>query len=180
MFCLSDFELRFFISGGERKHWFSYSDNQGSRNHWVQQLFTSFKKDVNKARETCFANSPTQSPAHQPTNQRTPEKLSSAVNQNQSKVNTSPQPPRKNVSTNQKPRSTKLLESCTVLKIEEFTIYQVSTADNTRNTPKKFLSSDKKQLHLPSDTSILHAEYTEYFFPEGIDYPGKLSFPCAT
>jgi hypothetical protein len=63
------------------------------------------------------------------------------------------------------------LESCTVLKIEDFTIYQVTTADNTRNTPKKFLSSDKKQLHLPSDTSILHAEYTEYFFPEGIDYP---------
>jgi hypothetical protein len=66
-----------------------------------------------------------------------------------------------------------------VLKIEDFTVYQVTTADNTRNTPKKFLSSDKKQLHLPSDTSILHAEYTEYFFPEGIDYPGKASLLCS-
>ncbi|XP_069131671.1 bridge-like lipid transfer protein family member 3B [Argopecten irradians] len=71
----------------------------------------------------------------------------------------------------QRPRSTKLLESCTVLKIEEFIIYQVSTADNKRNTPCKFLSSDKKQLHLPTDMSVLHMEYTDYFFPEGINYP---------
>lgn len=52
----------------------------------------------------------------------------------------------------------------------------VSTADNKRSTPQKFFSSDKKALHLPSDMSVVHVEYTDYFFTEGIDYPGEYSF----
>ncbi|XP_069133817.1 bridge-like lipid transfer protein family member 3B [Argopecten irradians] len=162
-------------AGGERKHWYRYMDNQGSRNFWVQQLFAAFKQEVAQARETCCVASPTQSPAHEPANQRPAEKPQ-PTNQNPSGSRSPSQPaphqqvPPIRVST-QRPRSTKLLESCTVLKIEEFIIYQVSTADNKRNTPCKFLSSDKKQLHLPTDMSVLHMEYTDYFFPEGINYP---------
>ncbi|KAJ8298803.1 hypothetical protein KUTeg_022863 [Tegillarca granosa] len=161
----------YYPAGGERKSWYRYTDNQGSRNHWVQQLFSEFKKEVTKARETCCVASPSQSPAHHPANQRTPEKTSS--NQNQVKSPGSVPQQTRPQSSNQspRPRTTKLLESCTVLKVEEFTIYRISTADNLRNTPHKFLSSDKKQLHLPSDMSVIHAEYTEYYFPEGIDYP---------
>lgn len=68
-----------------------------------------------------------------------------------------------------------------MIKVEEFTVYQVSTADNKRNNPQKFLSSDKKHLHLPPDMSVIHAEFTDYFFPEGIDYPGEyryMPFDC--
>ncbi|XP_060078539.1 bridge-like lipid transfer protein family member 3B, partial [Ylistrum balloti] len=162
-------------AGGERKHWYRYMDNQGSRNFWVQQLFSAFKQEVAQARETCCVASPTQSPAHEPANQK-PEKPQ-PVNQNPSGSRSPPPPPPSHQQVppirvpSQRPRTTKLLESCTVLKIEEFIIYQVSTADNKRNTPSKFLSSDKKQLHLPTDMSVLHMEYTDYFFPEGINYP---------
>ncbi|XP_062591899.1 bridge-like lipid transfer protein family member 3B isoform X2 [Saccostrea cucullata] len=161
----------FFPAGGERKNWYRYTDNQGSRNPWVQQLFSAFKKQASKARETINIASPSQSPAHAPTNQKTENTAA-----NQSK--TSPaRPPPPNTGQGQgspnvrRKRSTKLLESCYVVKIEEFTIYQVSTADNKRNNPQKFLSSDKKQLHLPPDMSVVHAEYTDYFFPEDIDFP---------
>ncbi|OWF43212.1 UHRF1-binding protein 1-like isoform X2 [Mizuhopecten yessoensis] len=163
-------------AGGERKHWYRYMDNQGSRNFWVQQLFAAFKQDVTRARETCCVASPTQSPAHEPVNQKPTEKPQ-PTNQNPSGSRSPPPPPPSHQQVppirvpSQRPRSTKLLESCTVLKVEEFIIYQVSTADNKRNTPCKFLSSDKKQLHLPSDMSVLHMEYTDYFFPEGINYP---------
>ena len=65
-----------------------------------------------------------------------------------------------------------------VLRIEEFIIYRVSTADNQRSTPKKFFCSDKKALHLPADMSMVHIEYTDYFFTEGLDYPGRKLFDC--
>lgn len=157
--------------GGERKNWFRYTDNQGSRNPWVQQLFTAFKKEVSKAKE-CIP-SPSPSPAHtgvQKTTQNAP------VNQSKAPP---PRPPAPRANQGQgspnvkQRRQTKLLESCYVIKVEEFTVFQVSTADNKRNNPQKFLSSDKKHLHLPPDMSVIHAEFTDYFFPEGVDFPGE-------
>ena len=172
--------LSWFVLGGERKHWYRYMDNQGSRNYWVQQLFAAFKVEATKARETMQIASPSQSPAH--TSNKIQQQRNPA-NQNPASKQPPPRPPPpgsqpiNNQDTNQprKTRSTKLLESCYVLKIEDFTIYQVSTADNKRNAPKKFLASDKKHLHLPSDMSVIHAEYTDYFFPEGIEFPGKFA-----
>ena len=60
-----------------------------------------------------------------------------------------------------------------VCRIEDFVLYRVSTAsDAKRSAPKKFLSSDKKQLLLPPEMSAIHIDYTDYYFPEGINYPG--------
>lgn len=66
-----------------------------------------------------------------------------------------------------------LLESCFVLEVDEFTIFCISTADNKRNNPHKFFSSEKRVLHLPQDMPILHMEFTEYYYPEGVNLPGK-------
>ncbi|KAK3104114.1 hypothetical protein FSP39_024532 [Pinctada imbricata] len=159
-------------AGGERKHWYRYMDNQGSRNMWVQQLFADFKADATRARDTCHIPSPSQSPSHKP-QQKIP------ANQNAPNKQAPPRPPppashptsSQNTNSSKKPRPTKLLESCYVFKLEDFAIYQVSTADNKRNTPKKFLASDKKTLHLPADMSVIHAEFTDYFFPEGVNFP---------
>ena len=59
------------------------------------------------------------------------------------------------------------------LQVEDLTIYMVSTPNTKRTGHQKLLVSDKKQLHLPPDMSVVHMEYTEYFFPDGVDYPGK-------
>ncbi|XP_060600792.1 bridge-like lipid transfer protein family member 3B isoform X2 [Ruditapes philippinarum] len=151
----------FHYAGGERKSWYRYTDNQGSRNTWVQDLFKAFRAEASRAREVCKVLSPTQSPAHQTANQKSPAK-SPPQTQNPQGVKNQGQGG---------PKVTKLLESCMVMKIEEFIIYRVSTADNKRNMPQKFFSSDKKALHLPSDMSVIHVEYTDYFFTDGIDYP---------
>lgn len=170
----------FVIAGGERKNWYRYSDNQGSRNSWVQELFKAFRAEAAKAREVCKVLSPTQSPAHTPSNQK-PSNQKSSNQKPPARPNQNPQNARGQGQVNGSMSSqgqtvqkvTKLLESCMVLKIEEFIIYRVSTADNKRNSPQKFFSSDKKALHLPSDMSVVHVEYTEYFFADGIDYPGN-------
>ena len=72
-----------------------------------------------------------------------------------------------------RPSSTRLLESCVVVKLEDFTVYMVSSPHNQRTSHNKFLASDKKQLHLPSDMSVLHLEFTEYFFPTDFNSPGR-------
>ena len=73
-------------------------------------------------------------------------------------------------------RQTKLLESSMVVRLEDFAIYRVSTAhDHKRSSPKKFIASDKKQLLLPPEMSSIHVEYTDYYFPEGMEHPSKLN-----
>ncbi|KAK7486402.1 hypothetical protein BaRGS_00022326, partial [Batillaria attramentaria] len=131
----------FHPAGGERKGWFRYTDNVGTRNPWVQKLFAAFREDAVKIRKVC--GSPNPSPSTSTTKQQ------------------------------QRQKSTRLLESCCVIKIEDLTIYMVSTPNTKRtgHVHQKFLVSDKKQLHLPSDMSVVHMEYTEYFFPDGMDYP---------
>lgn len=160
-----------FISGGERKNWYRYSDNQGSRNSWVQELFKDFRSEAKKARETCSFPSPSQSPSRNAAKPSKPGQQSlprqGVKGQGQSNGSCSGQG-------QSKQKVSKLLESCMVLRIEEFIIYRISTADNKRGAPQKFFSSDKKALHLPSDMSMVHIEYTDYFFTEGIDYPGNL------
>ncbi|XP_053383939.1 bridge-like lipid transfer protein family member 3B isoform X2 [Mercenaria mercenaria] len=161
----------FHYAGGERKNWYRYTDNQGSRNTWVQELFKAFRAEATKAREVCKVLSPTQSPAHKTANQKSPAKSAQQMQNPQGVKGQGHANGQSQGQGQTGQRVTKLLESCMVLKIEEFIIYRVSTADNKRNTPKKFFSSDKKALHLPSDMSVVHVEYTDYFFTDGIDYP---------
>ncbi|KAJ3612682.1 hypothetical protein NHX12_020947 [Muraenolepis orangiensis] len=53
-------------------------------------------------------------------------------------------------------------------------IFQVSTADQRRSSPKAMVSCNKKTLYLPPEMPAIHVEFTEYYFPDGKDYP----IPC--
>ncbi|GAB1600654.1 UHRF1-binding protein 1-like isoform X2 [Argonauta hians] len=186
-------------AGGERKQWYRYSDQVGSRNLWVGGLFASHKKEVHRARAAFGMSSPSQSPSHstdQP--QGTSSTSSSSAPSTSpagSSINTSTSSTKLQMSssasnTNEKVTGSTsgsgnvpnrsshggekrlcLLESCFVLEVDEFTIFCISTADNKRNNPHKFFSSEKKVLHLPQDMPILHMEFTEYYYPEGVNLP---------
>lgn len=190
-------------AGGERKQWYRYSDQVGSRNHWVGQLFAGHKEEVRRAKVAYGLLSPSQSPTHiseQAANSSSSSTCSSSslssTSGATSKLQTSPtvsnvgdKSPGFNSSSTMPSQgrpptsgsgsssggggrtTSRLLESCIVLEIEEFTIYCISTADQKRNNPHKFFSSERKVLHLPHDMPIIHLEYTEYYFPEGIDFP---------
>ncbi|XP_044042055.1 UHRF1-binding protein 1-like isoform X3 [Siniperca chuatsi] len=69
---------------------------------------------------------------------------------------------------------TQLMSSSVVLRMADFSIYQVSTADQRRSSPKTMISCNKKSLYLPPEMPAIHVEFTEYYFPDGKDYP----IPC--
>ncbi|TWW64741.1 UHRF1-binding protein 1-like [Takifugu flavidus] len=72
------------------------------------------------------------------------------------------------------PHKTQLMSSSVVLRMADFSIYQVSTADQRRSSPKTMLSCNKKSLYLPPEMPAIHVEFTEYYFPDGKEYP----IPC--
>ena len=120
-----------------------YNENNAACKQWSDELYSIFKENVNKV-----------SRSHSSSNITTPNKPG-------------PMAP-------QKARNMHLLESCMVFRLEDYNLYKVSTAnDSKRSMPKKFLCSDKKALLLPPEMSSIHFEYTEYYFPEGHDFPGE-------
>ncbi|XP_022221973.2 UHRF1-binding protein 1-like isoform X4 [Drosophila obscura] len=74
----------------------------------------------------------------------------------------------------------KLMSSCVILRIEDFTLYRVTTSGK-KAMPKEFVSAqhkrkskssgDKDRYSFPAEMPIIHAEYT-YFY-----YPGDFVFP---
>uniref|UniRef100_A0A3P9HRY7 UHRF1 binding protein 1-like n=1 Tax=Oryzias latipes TaxID=8090 RepID=A0A3P9HRY7_ORYLA len=88
------------------------------------------------------------------------------INTSSSSTSFSPPPP-------QTPK-THLMSSSIVLRMADFSIYQVSTADQRRSSPKTMISCNKKSLYLPPEMPAIHVEFTEYYFPDGKDYP----IPC--
>lgn len=54
-----------------------------------------------------------------------------------------------------------------------FGLLQVSTADQCRSSPKALISCNKKSLYLPPEMPAIHIEFTEYYYPDGKDFPSK-------
>uniref|UniRef100_A0A3B5M3X3 Bridge-like lipid transfer protein family member 3B n=1 Tax=Xiphophorus couchianus TaxID=32473 RepID=A0A3B5M3X3_9TELE len=126
-------------------HWMHYSEATKTRETWAKSLLDEYKTDV--------------------------ERLKGAVRDRQgpgaahgSPHHGSPPPPPK----------TQLMSSSFVLRMADFSIYQVSMADQRRSSPKTMISCNKKSLYLPAEMPAIHVEFTEYYFPDGKDYP----IPC--
>ncbi|XP_068573464.1 bridge-like lipid transfer protein family member 3B isoform X1 [Cebidichthys violaceus] len=147
----------FHRAGDSCDHWMHYSEATKTREGWVRNLLNEFNSNV--------------------------EMLKSAVRDHQgpAAAHTSPQHGKINTSSSasfspplpQSPK-TQLMSSSVVLRIADFSIYQVSTADQRRSSPKAMISCNKKSLYLPPEMPAIHVEFTEYYFPDGKDYP----IPC--
>lgn len=60
---------------------------------------------------------------------------------------------------------------CYFRKLNYF--FQVSTAEQYRSSPKSMISCNKKSLYLPQEMSAVYIEFTEYYYPDGKDFPSK-------
>lgn len=67
-----------------------------------------------------------------------------------------------------------MLESCFVVRCEEFFIMPVTTSNVTKGEAA-FLSSDKKALYLPSDMPAFQLDFTQYYYPGSIGSAGNLT-----
>ncbi|XP_020782110.1 UHRF1-binding protein 1-like isoform X1 [Boleophthalmus pectinirostris] len=144
----------FHKAGASCLHWMHYGEATKARESWARNLLEEFKSNVDMLKSAVRdqkSSSAHSSPQH-------------------GKINTSssfsPPPP-------QTPKS-QLMSSSLVLRMADFSIYQVSTADQRRSSPKAMISCNKKSLYLPPEMPAIHVEFTEYYFPDGKDYP----IPC--
>ncbi|XP_069764416.1 bridge-like lipid transfer protein family member 3B isoform X2 [Narcine bancroftii] len=160
-------------AGDSCQHWMYYNESTKTRSSWTKELLKEFKSNVDMVKQAVKdyskskSSSPNGSPPHvliETTLRHKPvttgkEQLSKGT----SLANVSSSP-------NQQSR-TKLLSSCFVFRVEDLNIYQVSTADQRRDSPKAMICCNKKSLYLPSEMAAIHIEFTEYYFPDGKDFP---------
>ncbi|XP_073802400.1 bridge-like lipid transfer protein family member 3B isoform X4 [Danio rerio] len=131
-------------------HWMHYGEATKSRETWARSLLDEFKSNVDMLKNAVSGQSQG-SPQH------------GKISTSSSTSFSPPTPPR-----------TQLMSSSIVLRMADFSIYQVSSADQPRSSPQTMISCNKKSLYLPQEMPAIHAEFTEYYFPDGKDYP----VPC--
>ncbi|XP_064198774.1 UHRF1-binding protein 1-like isoform X2 [Anguilla rostrata] len=187
----------FHRAGESCLHWMHYSEATKSRESWARSLLDEFKSNVemlkSAVRDHQSGGSPPQSsPQHasacRPVGQQGgvvvrepdggPEGCGArsrvghcCCSLEPGKISTTST---STFSTAAPPPKTQLMSSSIVLRMADFSIYQVSTAEQRRSSPKAMISCNKKSLYLPQEMPAIHVEFTEYYFPDGKDYP----IPC--
>ncbi|KAK6487935.1 UHRF1-binding protein 1-like [Huso huso] len=152
-------------AGETCQHWIHYSEATKSREGWAKNILVEFKalvdmlKHAVKDHRNATAAPPSSSPQVSP-QQASTRKISTSST---SSFNASSKQPK-----------THLMSSSIVVRVADFNFYQVSTADQCRSSPKTMISCNKKALYLPQEMPATHIEFTEYYFPDGKDYP----IPC--
>ncbi|XP_069485483.1 bridge-like lipid transfer protein family member 3B isoform X2 [Ambystoma mexicanum] len=153
------------VAGDSCSHWMHYGDPTKTRCGWTTELLDEFTCNVDMLKQAVKdhqASSPAKSAP-----QGSPQHMSAGKEKISTTISGSFLPPP------QQPKA-KLMSSSVVVQLADFTIFQVSTADKCRSSPKTMISCNKKSLYLPQEMSAIHIEFTEYYFPDGKDYP----IPC--
>ncbi|XP_030070070.1 bridge-like lipid transfer protein family member 3B isoform X2 [Microcaecilia unicolor] len=143
-------------------HWMHYGDATKTRCGWATELFQEFKSSIEMLKQAVkdqSVRSPTKSPDHS-----CPQHLNTGKEQEPKGTSADPS------LLLQQPEA-KLMSSSVVVQLADFNIYQVSTADQCRSSPKALISCNKKTLYLPKEMSAVHIEFTEYYFPDAKDFP---------
>ncbi|XP_078091605.1 bridge-like lipid transfer protein family member 3B isoform X2 [Mustelus asterias] len=164
-------------AGDSCQHWMYYNESTKTRSTWAKELLKEFKSNVDMLKQAVkdYSKSKPTSPPHgSPPHvliETTLRHKPVTTGKEQLSKGTSPA----NISPAASQQSkTKLLSSCFVFRVEDLNIYQVSTADQRRDSPKAMICCNKKSLYLPTEMSAIHIEFTEYYFPDGKDFP----IPC--
>ncbi|XP_008557479.1 bridge-like lipid transfer protein family member 3A [Microplitis demolitor] len=162
------------LAMSDRKHWAKYRENTMPHYQWLQQSFNSFRGqfmdliDVGQkmSRKNSGPDNDVKNDDKFKNDQQTPllghekklQKQTSTVGTGNSIKNYVLE------------QLSTLMTTCIVIRIYDLTIYKVTTTTRKPIT-KEFLTGDREKFSLPEDVTILHAEFTYYY------YPGDLIFP---
>ncbi|XP_070612012.1 bridge-like lipid transfer protein family member 3B isoform X2 [Erythrolamprus reginae] len=142
-------------------HWMHYSDATKTRSEWAEELLQEFKGNVELLKQAVKDHklgSPVKSPF-----QESPQHTQIGKDQMPKGIS-------KTFVSSQQPKE-KLMSSPVVVRLADVNFYQVSTADQCRRSPKTLISCNKKSLYLPQEMPAIHIEFTEYYYPDGKDFP---------
>ncbi|XP_061495476.1 bridge-like lipid transfer protein family member 3B isoform X2 [Rhineura floridana] len=143
-------------------HWMHFSDATKARSGWAEELLKEFKSNVELLKQVVKdhnIDSPTKSPP-----QGSPELVQTGKEQMPKGIS------KPSSVLPQQPKD-KLMSSPVVVRLADVNIFQVSTADQCRSSPKTLISCNKKSLYLPPEMPAIHIEFTEYYCPDGKDFP---------
>ncbi|KAG5344299.1 UH1BL protein, partial [Acromyrmex heyeri] len=176
------------LAMADRKHWAKYRENATPHNQWLQQSLSSFRSQF----MDLIDSGRTQ---HSPLTRSQGNITGSAIKDSKEHLEKSNQPQNSNVTPSEQKKSqhpsgnpvknyvleqlAKLMTTCIIIRIDDFTLYKVTTT--SRNPmPKEFVSAQTRKKHtpgdrdrfsLPEDVTILHAEFTYYYYPGDITFP---------
>ncbi|XP_040346355.1 bridge-like lipid transfer protein family member 3B [Herpailurus yagouaroundi] len=149
-------------AGDSCNHWMYFSDATKTKNGWANELLHEFECNVEMLKQAVKdhnVGSPPKSPTHASPQHTQTEKDSALKGTSRSPSVLSQQ------------SKAKLMSSSVVVRLADFNIYQVSTAEQCRSSPKSMISCNKKSLYLPQEMSAVYIEFTEYYYPDGKDFP---------
>ncbi|KAG5343466.1 UH1BL protein, partial [Acromyrmex charruanus] len=176
------------LAMADRKHWAKYKENATPHNQWLQQSLSSFRSQF----MDLIDSGRTQ---HSPLTRSQGNITGSAIKDSKEHLEKSNQSQNSNVTPSEQKKSqhpsgnpvknyvleqlAKLMTTCIIIRIDDFTLYKVTTT--SRNPmPKEFVSAQTRKKHtpgdrdrfsLPEDVTILHAEFTYYYYPGDITFP---------
>ncbi|XP_036139232.1 UHRF1-binding protein 1 isoform X4 [Monomorium pharaonis] len=177
------------LAMADRKHWAKYKENATPHNQWLQQSLSSFRSQF----MDLIDSGRTQ---HSPlTRSQGNVTVGSGIKGSREHLEKSNQPQNSNVTPSEQKKSqhpsgnpvknyvleqlAKLMTTCIIIRIDDFTLYKVTTTSHnpmpkefiSAQTRKKHTSGDRERFSLPEDVTILHAEFTYYYYPGDITFP---------
>ncbi|XP_071452381.1 bridge-like lipid transfer protein family member 3B isoform X2 [Hetaerina americana] len=186
------------LARSERKHWPAYKE--GVHTQWLEQSMSSFRTTFLDLVDVGVSNSSSQlpSPWNNPRGRveeegkeksdkglqgRPPSQGTSASSEHSlgtKKPGASKTPSGNVVKNHVLNQLSMLMTTCIILRIENFTLYRVTTSKK-KTKPREFIAAVRKRKHkktgdkerylLPKEDNIVHAEFTYYYYPGDKPYP---------
>ncbi|XP_015834568.1 bridge-like lipid transfer protein family member 3A isoform X1 [Tribolium castaneum] len=186
------FQIDFYpyhLAKGNRKHWPKYNDTAVPHTIWQEQALQAFKTkffdliDRNKMQHTPLSR------ARKMRNESDGRVEFESGVPGRAYAPESPVDLRKPPSPSQKEMKqriefqlNKMMTTCVIMRIEDFTLYKVTTSGR-KQALKEFIAAqhkrkdknaptgDRDHMTLPKDASIVHAEFIYYYYPSDIPFP---------
>ncbi|XP_076384932.1 bridge-like lipid transfer protein family member 3B isoform X1 [Megalopta genalis] len=176
------------LAMADRKHWAKYRENATRHSQWLQQSLSSFRSQfmdlidsgrtqhspLTRSQGNVAVSNTKGSGENLEKNNQTQN--ANAFSNDQKKSQHPSGNPVKNYILEQ---LAKLMTTCIIIRIDDFTLYKVTTTSRnpipkefiTAQSRKKHATGDRDRFYLPEDVTILHAEFTYYYYPGDITFP---------
>ncbi|XP_078346054.1 bridge-like lipid transfer protein family member 3B [Oculina patagonica] len=173
------------LAGTSRTDWPCHNEASLTRAYWVNELLNAFRNSQRNKQLSPHRAAHTHHRARSDSSlvgvngregsSHPSSPLSTPSSPRTSSRKTTPSSPRTSSQSGQSAHSIKnnlqrpvfMLESCFVVRCEEFFIMPVTTSNVTKEEVA-FLSSDKKALYLPSDMPAFQLDFTQYYYPGSV------------
>ncbi|CAH0560093.1 unnamed protein product [Brassicogethes aeneus] len=150
------------LARDNRKCWPKYNASSIPHTMWQEQSLAAFRTkfidliDKHQVQHAPLSRS-----------NKTPPSAGASPNQEQRKPLS---PSQKEAKRRVEIQLSKLMTTCVVMRIEDFTLYKVTTSGKKQQL-KEFISGDREHMQLPKESSILHAEFIYYYYPNDVPFP---------